>query len=140
MIMALRDYVLHNFRWKLIAVLLAVLVWSVIKFALYQEIMASRNQVLNDHPVMILRAPDDGRMYRIDPPTVDLVIQAPKQLTGDDVEVYLDLTTLSDLNTALKQVLVRAADPIRVVRTEPAYILVERFPLPDAGLTNVLGR
>ncbi|MHC1768380.1 MAG: hypothetical protein AB9869_29585 [Verrucomicrobiia bacterium] len=140
MIMALRDYVLHNFRWKLIALLLAVLVWSVIKFALYQEIMASRNQVLNDHPVMILRAPDDGRMFRIDPPTVDLVIQAPKQLTGEDVEVYLDLTTLSDLNTALKQVLVRAADPIRVVRAEPAYVLVERFPLPDTGLTNVLGR
>jgi hypothetical protein len=139
--MALRDFVLHNFRWKLIALFLAMLVWSVIKFALYKEVMASRNQYLSAQSVMVLKSPGDSRTFRIDPAAVDLVIQASKQLAADDVEVYLDLTTVpEEANTALKQVLVRSPEPIKVVRTEPAYILVERFPLPEIGLTNVLNK
>lgn len=136
--MALRDFVLNNFRWKLTALLLAMLVWFVIKFAAYKEFTGGRNQVFRNQPVMVLKAPDDTRAFRIDPPTADVVVQATKELEGDDVEVLLDLTTMPDVNSALKQVLVRSAEPVKVIRTEPAFILVERVVPLDAGLTNAL--
>ena len=122
----MRDIVVNNFRWKLIALLLALLLWFVIKFAIYKEITGGRNQVLRSVPVMVLKAPDDPRLFRMDPPYVDVIVQATKELGSENLEVFLDLSRVPDVNSVLKQVLVRAADGTKVIRTEPAFILVER--------------
>jgi len=136
--MALPDFALNNFRWKLTALLLALIVWSGIKFAIYRGITGGRNQLLRHQPVMVLQAPDDTRVFHLDPPFVDVVVQSTKELAADDVEVFLNLTTMPDVNTAFKQVLVRAADStkLNLVRVEPPFVTVERTSSLDTSLTN----
>jgi hypothetical protein len=130
----------HNFRWKLTALLLAMLVWFVIKFAIYKEVTGFRNQRLERQPVMVLKAPDDTRTFRIDPPQVDVVVQASREVSRDDVEAFLNLTTMPDVSSALKQVLVRASGSTKVIRTEPPFVLVEPSGGVPDSITNILKR
>jgi hypothetical protein len=117
--------------------LLAMLVWFVIKFALYRGFTGGRYQVLEHQPVLVLRTPDDARVFRLDPSNIDVVVQAKKELKADDIEAYVDLTHMPDVNTALKQVMVRAADTTKIIRTEPAFIMVERAAPLDSPLGNL---
>ena len=138
--MAVPDIIAHNFRWKLTALLLAMLVWFVIKFAIYREITGGRDQILERRPVMVLKAPDDTRVFRVDPPQVDVVVRASREVSSEDVEVFLNLTTMPDVNSALKQVLVRASGATKVVRTEPPFVLVEYAGGAPEAITNSLRR
>lgn len=123
--MALPDVLLNNFRWKLTALVLALLVWSGIKFAIYREAAGGQNQILRHQPVMVLKVPEDIRIFRVDPAYVDIVVQGSKELSSDDVQVFVDLTQMPEVNTALKQVIVRALDSTKV-RADPSYVTVER--------------
>jgi hypothetical protein len=69
---------------------------------------------------------------------VDVIVQSTRELTGDDVEVFINLTRLPDVNTALKQVLVRASDSAKltVVRVDPPFVTAERVRTSDLPLTN----
>ena len=136
--MALRDLLLYNFRWKLTALLLATLVWFVIKFAIYKESLGGRGQVLPQQPVMVLKAPDDSRVFRVQPPAVDLVIRSSQEVKPGDLEVFVNLTALPDVETAFKQVLVRGNEATRVVEVRPWGVTVERAAGAELSLTNVL--
>jgi hypothetical protein len=136
--MAARDAIFNNFRWKLTALLLAMLVWFVIKYALYRGFTGARDQIVPRCAVVLLKAADDPRVFHLDPPLVDVIVQSPKELTTDDLEVFVNLTTLPDVNTALKQVMVRASDSskLTVVQVEPAYVTVERVAPAEGSVTN----
>jgi hypothetical protein len=136
--MALRDLVLYNFRWKLTALLLATLVWFVIKFAIYKESLGGRGQILTQQPVMVLKTPDDNRIFRVLPPSVDLVVRSPQELKTGDLEVFVNLTALPDVQTAFKQVLVRGSDAARIVEVKPWGVTVEQLSGTDQSLTNSL--
>jgi hypothetical protein len=134
--MSLRDLVLNNFRWKLTALLLAMLVWFVIKVAIYKGATSGPNQMLRHQPVMVLKAPDDPRSFRIDPPQVDVAVQGAKELGADDLQVFVNLTTWpEDLPSALRPVLVRAADSAKV-HVQPLFVMVERVTPTEAALGN----
>ncbi len=136
--MAARDFVLHNFQWKLTAFVLALLVWFLIKFAIYKEETGGRAQPLPPQRVLVLKAPDDPRLFRVEPPQVNVIVRGTKQLEPDDVQVYVDLKTWPEgVNSAFKQVLVRAADSTKV-RVEPAFVRVERVPAPEPPLEESL--
>lgn len=135
MTMPFRDFALNNFRWKFTALLLAMLVWFVIKFAIYKG--GGHDQILPKQPVMLLRAPDDTRVFRISPPQVDLIIQSPQELDAGDFEVFVDLTSMPDVEMAYKQVLVRGAEAAKVVVVKPPGVTVERIFSPESTLTNV---
>ena len=135
--MTLPDFAVNNFRWKLTALLLATLAWFSIKLAIYRGI-TGRNQVLRHQTVMVLKNPEDPRIVRIQPPYVDVVVQADKELRDDDLEVFVNITTLPlDIDSAFKEVLVRGRDVAKVIAVQPAWVVrVERIALPDAPLTN----
>jgi hypothetical protein len=136
--MSLRDLVLNNLRWKLTALLLAMLVWFVIKVAIHKGATGGPNQVLRHQPVMVLKAPDDPRSFRIDPPQVDVVVQGAKELGPDDLQVFVNLTKWpEDVPSLFKPVLVRAADSSKV-RVQPLFVMVERVAPPEASLSNPL--
>jgi hypothetical protein len=131
--MALRNLIIQNFRWKLISLLLATLVWLVIRFT----IASGRNQTLPRQPVMALKAPDDQRVFRIDPPAVDVIVQAIRDVRKDDIHVFVDLTTMPDVSSTFKTVLVRAPEGTKVIRVEPSSVVsVERVTSLDLSLTN----
>jgi hypothetical protein len=133
--MALRDLVFYNFRWKGTALLLAILVWLVIKFT----IASGRNQELLRQPVMVLTAPDDPRTFRVQPPEVDVVVQSVRELQKQDLQAFVDLTAMPDVNSTFKQVSVRAPEGTKVVRIQPSPVVsVERIAPLDLSLTNSL--
>ncbi|MFO1496803.1 MAG: hypothetical protein U1G07_00145 [Verrucomicrobiota bacterium] len=134
--MAAPDLLLNNFRWKLTALLLALLLWFVIKFAIYKEITGGRPQVLRHLPVMLLKAPDDARTFRIEPLYVDVIVQSTKELSGEDLEVFLDLTKIPDVASTFKPVQVRAAEATRIIRTDPTFVMVEPMASADSGELN----
>jgi hypothetical protein len=137
--MALRNFVLNNFRWKLTALLLAMLVWFVIKFAIYRGTAGGRNQVITQLPVMVLKSPDDSRVFRVQPPWVDVLVQATKDLRPEDLEVFVNLTAMPDLDVAYKPVRVRGGDTAKV-EVRPPGVTVERVTPPSLSLTNSLSR
>src|SRR5690242_12587729 len=124
--MALPDLILYNFRWKLTALLLAMLVWFVIKFAMYKKSLSGHEQIMAQRPVMVLKAPDDGRIFRLQPPAVDLLIRSSQGVKPSDLEVFVNLTALPDVDSAFKQVLVRGDEAARVVEIRPLGVTVER--------------
>ncbi len=127
--MPLRDLVLHNFLWKLTALLLAMLLWFSVKFTIYK----GSHQILRRQPVLVLKSADDPRIFRIQPPEVDVVVQSTKELHKDDIEVYVNLSTLPmDVDSAFKLVLVRGAEDSKIIRVEPvSYVLVEQLKPPS---------
>jgi hypothetical protein len=86
---------------------------------------------------MVLKAADDARVFKLDPGHADVVVQATREISPEDVELYLNLTTMPEVNSSLKQVLVRAPEGARVVRVDPPFVLVERVG-PADSITNTL--
>jgi hypothetical protein len=133
----MRDVVLYNFRWKLTALLLALLVWFVIKFAIYRGMTGGRYQILRHQPVLVLKAPEDPSLFRVQPPEVDVVVQATKELRSEDLEVFVNVTSMPlDVESAFKQVTVRGADIVKVIRVDEKFVMVDRIAPVDASLTN----
>ena len=131
--MALRDFVLNNFRWKLTALLLAMLVWFVIKF--YKGTAGGRPQTLTQRSVMVLKAPDDPRTFRIRPSQVDLEVQG----SPEDLDVFVDLANLPNDDTIREFVVkVRGADAAKVVSITPPRVRVERLNSGSRPATNNL--
>jgi hypothetical protein len=135
--MAAPDFVLNNFRWKLTALLLAMLSWFAIKFAIYKGI-AGRNQSLRHQTVLVLKAPDDHGSFRVQPPEVDVTVQATKQLRGEDLEVFVNVAGMPrDVDSAFKQVQVRGPEVSKVVGIQPAPVVqVIRVAPLETSLTN----
>jgi hypothetical protein len=141
--MSWRDFAVQNSRLKLTALLLALLTWCAIKFAIYKGV-AGRNQVLHQRAVMVLKAPDDGRVMRVEPPFVSIVVQANKELHDDDIdiEVFVDITQVpADVDSVYKPVVVRGPESEieKVMAIKPASVVrVVRVPPVDIPSTNVL--
>jgi hypothetical protein len=136
--MAVRDFVLNNYRWKLTALVLAMLVWFVIKLAIYRGTTGGPETVLRNRRVLVLKAPDDPRSYRVDPSEVNVFVQGSKELGSEDPQVFVNLTSWpEELNSGFKQVLVRAVDATKV-RVQPLFVMVERTSPPESSLRNSL--
>jgi len=134
--MPLRDLVLSNLRWKVTALLLAMVVWFSIKLNLYNK---GSSQTLRRQPILVLKAPDDPRVFQLQPPEADLMIQATKQLEREDLEVFVNVTGMPmDVTNVYRPVLVRGADTLKVIRIDPFAIRVERITPPALALTNTL--
>ena len=73
--MLLHDYIFENLRWKLAALLLAVLAWFSIQLAMRKGFGNWRAQTLRNQPVQVLTAPSDLRAFRIDPAEVEVVLR-----------------------------------------------------------------
>jgi hypothetical protein len=133
----MRHLVLNNIHWKLIALVLAILVWSAIKLSISRG-AAAREQIFRRQPVMVLKAPDDPRAFRIEPARVDVAVQAAKELRTDDVQVFVNVTRWPPgLTSAFREVLVRATDSTRI-RVEPLFVMVERPSPAETGSGNTL--
>jgi hypothetical protein len=135
--MALRDVVLNNFRWKLTALVLAMLVWFVTRLAINKG-AGGGDHISRRQPVLVLKAAEDTSVYRVDPPQVNVVVQGVTELGPEDLQVFVNLTSWPEgLNSGFKQVLVRAVNSTRV-RVQPLFVMVERVGPPESSLPSSL--
>src|SRR4051812_38968633 len=89
--MAKRDYILHNFWWKVTSLLLAVIVW----FVAYSGDQPGTERSFPSHSLSVMRDATDKRPIRVTPSEVDVTVSAPilevTRLTDGDIQTFIDL-------------------------------------------------
>lgn len=141
--MALRDFILHNFRWKLSALILATLVWFVIQFAILVGFSPAetpedyRNYTFLRQPVMMLTSQVDTQAVRITPPRVDVVVRstpsALNRLTESDIKTFISLVDVPEGLQVTREVLVYVPEGVEVyqIQVDPPAVKVERISPPE---------
>src|SRR5437016_3315940 len=103
--MGFRDYILNNYRWKLGALVSALLVWGIIKYAIWAGVPVAAlggfsSRTLAEQTVRVLTIASDGRRFKIHPAKVDVTLQAEPRLldrlTGKDITVFVNLSDLGE--------------------------------------------
>ena len=127
--MAKRDYILHNFWWKVTSFLLAVIVWFVVYGANQADgTTIGRERSFPNHSLAIMRDATDKRPIRVTPSEVNITVSAPvlevTRLTAADIQTFIDL---GEVDPVLKKARIRVYVPrgVKLVRIEPDEVSVE---------------
>ncbi len=127
--MAWRDYIVENLRWKLAALVLAVFAWFAIELSIWNDPARGLTKIVPGQTVAVLLVPGDSRTFRIDPPTVDVVLRSTaagmRNLERQRLAVFVNLTEAPNVPGLTRVVLVNAADEVEVLRVEPKAVFVE---------------
>jgi hypothetical protein len=127
--MAKRDYILHNFWWKVTSFLLAVIVWFVVYGGNQADGTApGRRRSFPNHTLAVMRDATDKRPIRVTPSEVNIIVSAPvlevTRLTAGDIQTFIDM---AEVNPISKKARIRVYVPrgVRLVSMEPDEVTVE---------------
>lgn len=123
--MAKRDYILHNFWWKVTSLLLAVVVW----FMVYGgETTGGIRREFPAHELAVMRSSSDKRPIRVTPTEVFVVVTAPvmdaTRLTDDDIQTFVDLNEV-DITQTKARIRVYVPRGVRLESITPEEATVE---------------
>jgi hypothetical protein len=138
--MALRNFILNNFRWKLTALTLATVVWFIIQFAIAKG-LKPRNHSLTDldsdtfssQPVMVLKEPGDPATYKVTPARAEVTLRFASgilnKFSSDDIKVFVLVSGMRETAKETKPVFIYAPDHSQIIETrvEPTVVTVERI-------------
>ncbi len=137
--MPLRDFILKNFRWKLIALLLAITVWFFIQPFLPHDIKPTDHSLtdraihrFSSHPVMILKAPGDSAVYKVTPSRVEITVRSRPGILNkpseNDIKVFVNLVDVRETVKENKQVFIYGPNrsELNEAKVEPPTVTVER--------------
>jgi hypothetical protein len=99
--MAKRDYILHNFWWKITSLLLATIVWMVVRgTGAVPDATPRLERKFTQHSLSLLREATDKRPIRITPSEVEIVVAAPPieamRLVDADIQTFVDMNDVDD--------------------------------------------
>ena len=127
--MAKRDYILHNFWWKVTSFLLAVIVWFVVYGANREEgNVIGRERNFPNHTLAVLRDATDKRPIRVTPAEVSITVSAPvlevTRLADTDIQTFIDLNEIDPIR---KKAPIRVYVPrgVKLQRMVPDEVTVE---------------
>ena len=136
--MAARDYILNNFRWKLLAIALALFAWVSIQSS---KNSAEDHVVFRDRPINVLRPAGDSTIYRVTPPNVTVTLRGEAaellRLSDRDIYVFVNLTIVPEIAEVARRVIIYAPEGVSA-RSDTVAVSVEKV-LPSASaqiLTN----
>jgi hypothetical protein len=142
--MPLRDFILNNFKWKLSALFLAMLVWFLIQLAMSEGFHLGdapledfRTYTFFRQPIRVMANPGERSPYRLTPSNVDVVIRSTKgalnRLTENDIKVFVTLTDAPEGVAETKEVFVYVPDNVEVydIQVSPAAVKVEKVAAPQ---------
>ncbi|PAW91565.1 MAG: hypothetical protein B9S33_00260 [Pedosphaera sp. Tous-C6FEB] len=135
--MSVRDAILQNFWLKLFSLVLATMIW----FAIFSTQNSPRWDwqrighapvELKQVPVTVMKSAGDLRSFRIEPVTVDVTLQGPRSkapaLTPANLEVFINLSDVTDTVGPTKNILVHAPPDFTVVKVSPAKVYISPAP------------
>jgi hypothetical protein len=138
--MRLRDLLFHNLAWKLVSLLLAMLAWTTLRSDLTAReepagpIRRPTLAIYQRVPVRALGVADENRMFQFDPPGVDVTVrglpQALRSLGKTDVEVFVNVTALTNSVTRNQRIEVAVPAGLSVLRIAPAEVTVFTLHTP----------
>ena len=129
--MAKRDYILHNFWWKVTSLLLGIIVWMVVHGTSGAGDPIPRMQRrFAHHTLSLMRDATDKRPIRITPNEVDVVVSAPMmestRLSDADIQTFVDMNDLTARTDTVRiRVFVPASRGVRLESITPAEVTVE---------------
>jgi hypothetical protein len=132
--MRLREMLTHNLGWKLVSLLLATLAWTTLRsdprLRTYSQTAMGRMplQVYQQLPIRALTAATDDRMFRFDPPVVTVTVrglpEALQNLSASDVEVFVNVTALTNMMAPGQHIEVAVPAGLSVQRVSPPEVTV----------------
>ena len=129
--MAKRDYILHNFWWKVTSLLLAIIVWMVVHGTSGQaDVIPRLQRTFRNHTLSLMRESTDKRPIRITPSEVEVVVSAPvgeaTRLTDADIQTFVDMGDVDDRTDTVRiRVFVPGARGVRLESINPQEATVE---------------
>ena len=153
--MAFPNFILANFRWKLVAFALALAVWFTVRFSLLGDIrpgwfVATEEPNYSSIPVQTLTVPGDQRVFQISPREVEVRVKrlssrADRILSAADIRAFVivsEVSLVADISRVM-EVTVHAPDGFGIVAVNPASVAVEQISAPaeppsTQSLTNSL--
>ena len=135
--MALRDYIVNNFWWKLLSLLLAALTWLTIRTAFERDQNLQESPVVNSSrrsfpalPITLLTSPTNLNRYRVDPPSVSVEVSGTeaelKKLQEKEVHLYVDISDVRDEKQVHRRIETQAPGDLKVTSLSQTYANVER--------------
>lgn len=133
--MKLRDLILHNFWWKLVSLLVAVIVWSTYYIsggtfqigALTTDDATSR---FEGYRPRLLKRQSDIHRYQFSPEEVTISFSGAREqldrMTFKDIVVYVDVQDYLVGATNLLAVQVRTPPNVKLVSVKPDKLTVRR--------------
>src|SRR3974390_3490038 len=116
MITSLRNLLFRDFLLKLFSLVMAVLIWMVVSFAIKKEgapvptlPLAAHEHTFANLPVLVMSSAQDVHEVRVEPNTVEVTVQGDAKVLGSlqsrDVRPIVDLSNIeaaSDLHQRIE--------------------------------------
>lgn len=139
--MAARDYILHNFWWKLFSVLLAALTWFTIQTALQKDqnltqspVVTTSTRTFSGVPVLVLSPAANTNKYRANPSAISVEVSGAadllEKLQARQIQAVIDVSEAPDEKEFRKEIQVQVPKEFKIVSTKPIYVSVERVNGP----------
>lgn len=129
--MAYRDYILHNFWWKLLSLLLAALTWLMIETTFKNEEELQKTPVMPGAslrsfpavPVTLLTSVANAGRFTVVPQTVKVDVtgtqEALEKLQQQDLKAYVDVTDAEDEMQFRKTIQLQTPKDLRAAAVPP---------------------
>lgn len=133
--MGWRAYILNNFWWKLLSVLLATLIWltihSIVEVdARMGQLAGATDQDFANLPITVMTSAADLRGFQIVPSTATVTLrgedEALKRVAPRNIQVYVNLTEAKQAAANVERIYAFAPPGFAVIKVTPPFVRVER--------------
>ena len=131
----LRNLILEDFWLKLFSLVLAVLIWLTVSFAIRKETspisalsFALPDRTFLNLPVLVMSSAEDVRNFKVDPNEVAVTVQGEarllQSLQSKDIHALVDLTGLTATGEVYKHIEVSTPPGVTHVQVVPPMVRV----------------
>ena len=135
--MPLREFLEHNFWWKLASIMSAGLIWFTIYYSNIQgKVISPENRAEENSalifplPIRVMTSAGEARGYVVTPAEADVTVRGEPQvldeLKKNDVRVYIELEDVKEAHALKKRVLVHTPGNVILKKVVPEEVTVER--------------
>ena len=139
--MDLRRIIMHNFGWKVVSIILASLIWVTVDSGLQNRLHSAGVRSFARLPITVMRTAGDERVFRVEPSNVEVVVSGEADLLQSlhpgDIQVFVNLTELTEAKVWRKRIQVHPPPNISVVRVRPAEVVVQVVVVPVSPKSKI---
>jgi len=135
--MSARQFIERNFWLKVFALILALLTWITVRFAISRQLtfgsapITAVTRVFSKSPVRLLTGADLAGRFRLVPDEVTVTLSGDatilEKLTGKEVTPFVNIARGFSGSGAMGKVEIFAPSGVSIMKIEPADVTVEKL-------------
>jgi YbbR domain-containing protein len=136
--MAFREYILHNFWWKLLSLLMAALTWLTIETAFQKDearrqspVVTSSARTFSVVPITLMIPATNSNRFQINPTTVTVEVSGNANelltLQIQDIKAFVDVSDAADQSKFRRPIYVQLPGDLKVASLNPTNASVDRI-------------